>query len=119
MTSPFSEEQLQDFRATLEAERDSLDDELSSHGKSVGGDWQGKSEEEGEEADPLDAADKIEELVTNVPLVEELEKRRKEIDKALKRMDEGKYGLCEECGEPIDEDRLEANAAATTCVAHA
>lgn len=118
--SHLTEDQLNDFRATLEAERDSLDEELAEHGKSVGGDWQGnKGGLEGGEADPTDAADSIEELVTNVPLVEELEKRRKEIEAALKKMDKGAYGHCDVCGAEVPTDRLEANPAAATCVAHA
>lgn len=31
-----------------------------------------------------------------------------DIDQALLRMDEGSYGVCQRCGEPIDERRLEA-----------
>jgi DnaK suppressor protein len=31
-----------------------------------------------------------------------------DIDEALLRIDEGTYGQCERCGEPIDERRLEA-----------
>ncbi len=31
-----------------------------------------------------------------------------DIDEALQRIDEGTYGLCERCGNPIDERRLEA-----------
>jgi DnaK suppressor protein len=31
-----------------------------------------------------------------------------EIDEALRRIDEGTYGTCERCGQPIDERRLEA-----------
>lgn len=31
-----------------------------------------------------------------------------EIDQALLRIDEGSYGICARCGEPIDERRLEA-----------
>jgi len=32
----------------------------------------------------------------------------KEIDDALRRLDHGSYDICEECGKPIDEARLEA-----------
>ncbi|OGG57966.1 hypothetical protein A2853_03515 [Candidatus Kaiserbacteria bacterium RIFCSPHIGHO2_01_FULL_55_17] len=117
--SELTEDQLNDLRATLEAERDSLDEELAGYGKKVGGDWEGASGSKGEEADPNTAADNIEELATNIPLVEELEKRHKEIDHALERMDDGTYGTCEVCGVPIALDRLEANPAATTCIAHA
>jgi DnaK suppressor protein len=31
-----------------------------------------------------------------------------DIDQALLRLDEGTYGVCERCGKPIDERRLEA-----------
>src|SRR5437868_8240343 len=31
-----------------------------------------------------------------------------DIDQALLRMDEGSYGICARCGQPIDERRLEA-----------
>jgi DnaK suppressor protein len=119
--SNLNEDTLNDLRAELEAERDSLTEELASHGKEESnGDWQGSSGElSGEEADPTDTADKIEELVTNVPLVEELEERKKEIDSALERMEQGTYGTCEKCGKEIPLDRLEANPAARTCITHA
>lgn len=39
-----------------------------------------------------------------------------EIDAALGRIDAGTYGQCERCGRPIDPDRLEALAYATTCI---
>ncbi|OGG58526.1 hypothetical protein A2765_02245 [Candidatus Kaiserbacteria bacterium RIFCSPHIGHO2_01_FULL_56_24] len=107
-----SEEEQEELRAMLSAEKDSLEEELAEHGKKVGTDWQGTAAGFGaEEADPIDAADALEELVINVPLVEELEKRYKEVIAALKRMEEGTYGLTEG-GEPIDIDRLRANPAA-------
>ncbi|MEY4747304.1 MAG: hypothetical protein RLZZ416_353, partial [Candidatus Parcubacteria bacterium] len=68
---------------------------------------------------PIDAADNIEELSVNVPLVAELEQRHKQIESALGRLDDGTYGLCEKCGDAIPFDRLEANPAARTCIAHA
>lgn len=36
---------------------------------------------------------------------------------ALRRVDEGTYGLCEDCGEPIDERRLRALPATPFCTA--
>ena len=39
-----------------------------------------------------------------------------EIEAALQRLDAGKYGLCEGCGQPISEARLEALPAARYCV---
>jgi DnaK suppressor protein len=48
----------------------------------------------------------------------ELEKRLNDVDKALARIPEGKYGLCETCGIEIDEKRLLANPSATMCREH-
>jgi RNA polymerase-binding transcription factor DksA len=39
-----------------------------------------------------------------------------EIEAALERLNEGKYGLCQACGQPISEERLEALPAARYCV---
>jgi RNA polymerase-binding transcription factor DksA len=114
--------ELDELRGALEAEKDSVEEELGSHGRrqSETGDWQGSSVGfEGEAADPLDVGDQIEELATNTALVEELEGRHKDIEDALEKMDNGTYGTCEECGEEIPLDRLEANPAARTCVSHA
>jgi DnaK suppressor protein len=114
--------ELEELRGKLEAERDSLEEELASHGRvqSDSGEWEGASIGfEGEESDQGDVADQIEELATNVPLVKELETRHTDVAEALEKMDEGVYGICEECDEPIDLDRLKANPAARTCIKHA
>jgi DnaK suppressor protein len=111
---------LADLETALHAELAALEEELADHGKPVGSDvWEGASESEGEEADPLDAADNIEELATNIPLVGDLQKRQKAIKSALRKMKDGTYGSCDECGEDIDLARLEANPAAATCIRHA
>jgi DnaK suppressor protein len=109
-----TEEEVEELRAALHAEKDSLEEELADHGRKVGDDWVGTAQGFGEnEADEVDEADKMEELGVNVALVEELESRYKEIRAALKRIEDGTYGVADN-GEPIDIDRLRANPAATT-----
>ncbi|TMK32745.1 MAG: hypothetical protein E6G32_14440 [Actinobacteria bacterium] len=39
-----------------------------------------------------------------------------EIEAALKRIDDGTYGVCTNCGEPIAVERLEARPWATLCI---
>jgi DnaK suppressor protein len=41
----------------------------------------------------------------------------KKVDEALRRIEEGTFGECEECGEDIEFRRLEARPTATLCVA--
>jgi RNA polymerase-binding transcription factor DksA len=54
----------------------------------------------------------------NLSLLENQGQRLEEIDAALLRLDEGRYGLCEgeECGKPIPKARLEALPFARYCV---
>src|SRR3954454_17465510 len=40
----------------------------------------------------------------------------KKIDHALAKIDEGTFGVCEECGEPISVKRLEARPETTLCI---
>jgi RNA polymerase-binding transcription factor DksA len=109
-------EEIEELRAALHAEKDLLEEELADHGKKVGDDWTGTGEGfEANEAADEDVADKMEELGVNVALVEELERRYKEIKAAIARMKEGTYGLTQS-GHPIDIDRLRANPAALTNV---
>jgi RNA polymerase-binding transcription factor DksA len=39
-----------------------------------------------------------------------------EIDAALRKIDQGEYGLCESCGNPVGDARLEAMPAARLCI---
>ncbi len=39
-----------------------------------------------------------------------------EIDEALRKIKEGKYGICERCEKPIDEERLEALPYCRYCI---
>ena len=41
-----------------------------------------------------------------------------EVDSALERMDKGSYGLCEECHEPVEQDRLMVNPLVRYCLDH-
>lgn len=121
-TPKIAQQDLEELRARLETDKEQLEEELSSHGRVMDetGDWVGASQGfEGEEADPNDVADQIEELSTNVPLVEELEQKHRDTIDALQKMDEGVYGICEVSNEPIPLDRLKANPAARTLIEHA
>ncbi len=66
-----------------------------------------------------DEVDIAQSLVLN-EMMERLSLRDKEnffkINDALKRIEEGSFGLCEECEEPIAEKRLQAIPCCTTCI---
>jgi RNA polymerase-binding protein DksA len=49
-------------------------------------------------------------------LVDQVRQHLTEIDAAVERVDAGTYGVCETCGRPIGEERLEARPTARTCI---
>ncbi|MBU4536542.1 TraR/DksA C4-type zinc finger protein [Patescibacteria group bacterium] len=84
--------------------------------------WIAKGDDEAntddDQSDSNDNADDLEELGERNAIVSDLEIRFKNVKDALKRIEDGTYGVCEVSGQPIEEARLEANPAATTCIAH-
>lgn len=51
-------------------------------------------------------------------LLERVRSDLDDVDSALRRLEEGSYGHCEACGEPIADERLEAMPAARFCLVH-
>jgi RNA polymerase-binding transcription factor DksA len=52
----------------------------------------------------------------DLSILEQVEAELADIEHALRRLDDGSYGSCEACGQPIDDARLEAMPAARFCV---
>jgi RNA polymerase-binding transcription factor DksA len=50
-------------------------------------------------------------------LMEQARTRLADLEQALARLEEGSYGTCERCGQPIAPARLAARPAARTCIA--
>lgn len=70
-------------------------------------------------ADPNEEADTVEEWNQRRALVAQLEIRYRNIVRALEKIKNDTYGVCEISGEPIEEARLAANPAARTNLANA
>ena len=70
------------------------------------------------EADDNVVADHVEENVTNNAILADLETRYNNVTAALAKIAAGTYGICEISGEVIEEERLQANPAARTCITH-
>ena len=64
-------------------------------------------------ADPSDRATQEEEFSLELRTRDRQRKLIAKIDAAMRRLDEGEYGYCEETGEPISIKRLEARPIAT------
>ena len=70
------------------------------------------------EADENVAADSVEEWNTRRALMTQLETRFRNIERALKKIANGTFGVCEISGAPIEAERLAANPAARTNLAN-
>jgi RNA polymerase-binding transcription factor DksA len=54
----------------------------------------------------------------DLTVLEDIDAELDDIEHALRRLEDGSYGVCDVCGEPIGDDRLEAVPAARVCVRH-
>ncbi len=52
----------------------------------------------------------------NLALKQSLENKVRSIKAALRKVEEGEYGICKECGEPISEERLAILSHTAVCV---
>lgn len=65
---------------------------------------------------PGDQGSEISELDRENALIERERDEREDIEAALKRIDDGTYGRCVDCGQPIPDERLEARPEAARCM---
>ncbi|MEI6316508.1 MAG: TraR/DksA C4-type zinc finger protein [bacterium] len=109
------------YEQKLIDERKKLTEELNKIGRVDGdnGEWQAKSTDVDEsEADPSDHADRFEDFEEKSSLVIPLTARLQEVEDALTRILENKFGRCAVCNNEIEKERLDANPAAETCIKH-
>jgi len=67
-------------------------------------------------ADPSDRATAESDRSFTLRIRDRERKLITKIQEALKRLDDGEYGICEECGEEISLARLKARPVTTLCV---
>ncbi len=109
-----------EYKNRLMEEKKLLEEELGSIGKldKTTGDWEPTPEvQTAPEADENDLADRTEDYEERAGTTDALMARLDDIENALTKIDGESYGICEICGKPIEEDRLEANPSARTCKA--
>lgn len=107
------------FKEKLLKEKERLTTELMSVGRinpDNPNDWEPVPGENGNDtADKNDYADHLEQYEQNTAILKELETEFNEVKAALEKIEKGTYGICENTGEKISKDRLEAYPAARTC----
>lgn len=111
MDAKFIEEMKQD----LEKRRQELLKELNEDAVKVAEhDYSAKFVDYGDKDD--ENAAEVATFEKNLSLEKTLEVSLYNVDRALKKIEEGKYGLCEKCDGPIKPERLKAFPSATSCM---
>ncbi|MEM9336893.1 MAG: TraR/DksA C4-type zinc finger protein [Patescibacteria group bacterium] len=108
------------YKHQLEALLTQVTVELESLGMQISetGDWIATPDAVTAEPDPNDAADNVEDWNERQATLSQLETRYNNLKRALQKIEDGTFGVCEVSGAQIEEDRLNANPAARTCKAH-
>ncbi len=103
----------------LAEEKKNLEIELSSIAKrdDVTGVWHAVPESQtAPEADENDMASRTEDFEERSAITDTLGRRMRDIEDAIKRIEENKFGKCETCGDAIEEERLDVNPSARKCM---
>ena len=100
-------------RAALTEEREKLVRQLEELGATESGDLRSDLEFGDGFADAGAATAERTEVLG---LVDTLKRQLESVDKAIVKLDDGTYGSCDNCGQPIPVARLEARPASVLCV---
>jgi len=108
---------LQELKEKLEKEKVAIIKQLktfATQDPKLKGDWDSRFPDF--DGSMEEAADEVEEYTSRLPVEFSLEIQLRDINLALDKIKQGKYGKCEKCGKKIDEKRLKVHPAARDCM---
>lgn len=113
---------IEKIKNELEQKKNLIEKELQGFAKKdkkVKGDWDTRFPDlDGESGGGKleDEAKEVEEYSTLLPIEFSLETRLRDINLALEKIKQGKYGVCEKCNKPITKKRLKVCPEARLCL---
>lgn len=113
-----TENQIKKLEKKLVKAKKNIESQLSKFTKkdtSHRGNYRTEFPDIGTQAD--ESAQEITEYEQNISLEHSLEDELKLVNKALRKIKDGKYGLCESCGKEIPFERLEIRPQSIMCIA--
>ena len=111
--SPWTSKELAAVRAELSSERERLASEMAKAEAALAALIRDSGEGAGD--DQADAGTKTFEREHEMSLVNNTTFALEQVDRAIERLDNGTYGVCEGCGNAIGKHRLQAFPRATLC----
>lgn len=112
---PLTKEQIEHFKERLLKEKVRLTDELKSLGHGEKAEAAAAYPESGGNSED-DNSVELTEFVDNEAIVERLGADLHDVEKALKAIEKGTYGICKYTGKDIDIRRLEARPTSLTSI---
>lgn len=115
--SPFDKEFLDKMKTKLLEMKAELEKKLNKHGSinpEDPTDYEADYVDLGDEED--DNVHEIENYEVDKNLEESWEKELRDVESALKRIEDGVYGICKYTGKPIDKKRLEARPTSSASI---
>jgi RNA polymerase-binding transcription factor len=112
-----SGQELKDFAQRLRSERDDLSDQLTTIEDQTFATTQSDlSGDVGVDDESADAGTATFEREKELSIEQNVRDLIAKIERALKRIDAGTFGICEICGKPIEKARLKALPYADLCI---
>lgn len=111
---PWTTEELVEVRTELEADQARLQEEVDEAEADLAELMRESGEGSGD--DQADAGAATWEREHELSLTNNAKELLQQVGHALERIDEGVYGICESCGNPIGKMRLQAFPRATLCL---
>jgi RNA polymerase-binding transcription factor len=116
-TAKLTQKELDEFAARLHAERTELSDQLSTiEDQTFAATQSDISGDVGVDDESADAGTATFEREKELSIEQNVRDLIQKIDRALKRIDDGTYGICERCGKPIEKARLKALPYVDLCI---
>ena len=112
-----NQEKLEEIKNKLEKKREGIVEELEGFAretKEIKDDFETKFPHLGDHMD--ENALEVSDYEDQLSVEHNLENDLKKIDKALEKIKNGTYGICEKCGSKISPERLEAFPEAVECM---
>ena len=104
-----TESEKNELREALQQQCQAVLDDVGRHGVKTG-------VGAGAIADETERAEKISDAAVELQLGFAESKLLEKIEYALKRLDEGSYGICDDCHKPINIERLKAKPSVSLCI---
>lgn len=106
-------------RQLLDEERRRLEDARSLVESDLSEERSGASDELADyDQHPAEQGTEVNDLSRDFGLRDDFDTRLRENDDARRRLDDGRYGICDTCGQPIDDERLRAMPSTRHCIEH-